>query len=280
MSLKVVKLGATAMLQSPPGRRQRLALFFSLALLFTRAHGFFPTPWKEKTFGNSGVSHIEQTEQAFQTLATRYFPTVESLTKSMLRSRDTITAANADVDKEQENAFKHCDGESFDAAQARLSDLKEQVIDLLVNNKPDDARKALGSALHTVQDFYSHSNWIEMGSEKISDILGRGGNLVYAGPLDWTCIDCSPHNPIDTNDACCLDCRNNESGMTTMLTSGYYFDERESAPDIPEFKCRHGIPISSLLTFFLSRIILLLFRAKPYLNASSSLTFRDRWIYG
>jgi hypothetical protein len=233
-----------------------------MVLLFTCAHGFFPTPWKEKTFGNSGVSHIEQTEQAFQTLATRYFSTIEILTKSMLRARDTITAANADVDKDQESAFKHCDGESFDAAQARLSDLQGQVIDLLVKNKPDDARKALGSALHTIQDFYSHSNWVEMGSETISDVLGRGGSLVYAGPLDWTCADCRLHNPIDTSDAYCLDCRDNESGMTSMLTSGYYFGEKESAPGIPEFKCHHGMSISSFSPPFPYLIILLFFSRK------------------
>lgn len=248
-SLKAVRFSTTTMLQSSPCRLQRLALILSLVLLFTRAHGFFPTPWKEKTFGNSGVSHIEQTEQAFQTLATRYFPTLEGLTKSMLRARDTIAAANADVDKDQDGAFKHCDDESFDAAQARLSDLQGQVIDHLINNKPDDARKVLGSALHTVQDFYSHSNWVEMGSEKISDTLGRGGRLVYAGPLDWTCVDCHPHSLIDTSDAYCLNCRDNESGMTSLLTSGYYLGERESDPGIPEFKCHHGISTPFFVTF-------------------------------
>jgi hypothetical protein len=224
-----------------PSRLQRLATFLFLILFSPTAQGFFPVPWKEKAFGASGVSHLQQTEQAFQTLANRYFPTIKYLPKSMLRARDTISEANADVDKDQMHAHKHCDGESFDASQALLQDLQIQVINFLANNQPTEARKSLGSALHTVQDFYSHSNWVEMGNTAINNVLGRAATMDHAGPLDRTCIACSPHNPLDVTDIHCLDCRDNEVGFTSMLTSGYYFGEDVSAGGIPEFKCHHGM---------------------------------------
>ncbi len=34
------------------------------------------------------------------------------------------------------------------------------------------ARQLLGQLLHTLQDFYSHSNWIELGKKEINERLG------------------------------------------------------------------------------------------------------------
>jgi hypothetical protein len=41
-----------------------------------------------------------------------------------------------------------------------------------VNGDLDKARGRIGDALHTLQDFYSHSNWIEMGKTEINALIG------------------------------------------------------------------------------------------------------------
>ena len=41
-----------------------------------------------------------------------------------------------------------------------------------VNGDLDKARGRIGDALHTLQDFYSHSNWIEMGKKEINALIG------------------------------------------------------------------------------------------------------------
>lgn len=41
-----------------------------------------------------------------------------------------------------------------------------------LNKDLDAARGRMGDLLHTLQDFYSHSNWIEMGRTDINDRIG------------------------------------------------------------------------------------------------------------
>ncbi len=40
-------------------------------------------------------------------------------------------------------------------------------------NDFDDARQKSGRIIHTVQDFYSHSNWVEQGQTNILDTIGQ-----------------------------------------------------------------------------------------------------------
>jgi Heterokaryon incompatibility protein Het-C len=208
--------------------------------LIDTTHGFFPQKWKEVMFGAGGVSHVEQTEIAFQDLATQYFPTIDHLTKGMIKARDTISQANADVDANfPHTAACHVDGESFLDAQDRLQTLKTEVITKLQQTEPDadGARKSLGSALHTIQDFYAHSNWVEMGNSAPHDMLGRAGSFAFSGPSSQTCSECISSNILTV----CNDCSANEAGFNTELTSGYYFGEDVAAPPVsPAFKCHHG----------------------------------------
>ena len=55
------------------------------------------------------------------------------------------------------------------------------------------ARQLLGQVLHTLQDFYSHSNWIELGKKDINEHLGISEDIgPVAGVNQSTC----------TNDGC------------------------------------------------------------------------------
>jgi hypothetical protein len=120
----------------------------------------------------------------------------------------------------------HFDNESLDSGSARLMALKEEAIQHLLEKPPngEDARDALGAALHTVQDFYSHSNWVEMGQTTIETQLGRG----LLTPLSISVATC-PVRP-DTLDG---------DGLT-QETTGYYELPNPCTPP-PDGKCLHGV---------------------------------------
>jgi hypothetical protein len=220
---------------------------------------FFPTAWRQTHFGNNGVSHEEQTAQAFERLAELYWPK-RNLTRSMSDARVAIASANADVDRDWDHSAFHCDGENFDGAQARLTELKNETIFYLQAGKAYEAQKALGSALHTLQDFYSHSNWIEMGNTEPHPDFGRGRKMVYAGAKNATCATCGPTVQKDKAGCpLCVGVKNSSAKASTdlvtpakvldsldtsltMLTSGYAFGEDvpRNKSTIPEFKCHHG----------------------------------------
>jgi hypothetical protein len=76
---------------------------------------------------------------------------------------------DGEVDGDQKHSSKHFDGENFDGGQYILTgfpvvpqpipldptdiNLLQQIQDFLDAGKGDDARQALGKALHIIQDF-------------------------------------------------------------------------------------------------------------------------------
>lgn len=204
-------------------------------------HGFFPTKWKEVVFGLGGTSHVEITEKAFEDRAKAYFPFIDGLTKKMAQARDEISDANAEVDDNQTEAHWHCDGESFPAAQARIAKLRAEAIAALMAEDAVTGRHRVGEAIHTIQDFYSHSNWIELGNTGPNEDLIRNKDMsAYTATFaETTCDSCS----ITLLDPFCslFNCDANTNGFT-KLTSGYYHGEDvpPKGVDIPSNKCHHG----------------------------------------
>ncbi len=111
-----------------------------------------------------------------------------TILKFSQRATQQVIAANRSVDLgdnsllpggEFFDAAAHCDGEEFAGATARLRAFKERVIQFSLAGPGgvpdgDGARRFLGRAFHTLQDFYSHSNWIELGNTRtIETRLGR-----------------------------------------------------------------------------------------------------------
>lgn len=88
------------------------------------------------------------------------------------------------------------------------------------------ARQRLGAALHALQDFYSHSNWVELGMQQPHPHLlwPRQELRSLAQVDDPTCSDCEE-----------LSCPGNLLGVT-LLTSGYF----GTHPSKPPGKCSHG----------------------------------------
>jgi hypothetical protein len=203
------------------------------------AHCFFPVPWREARFGNAGVSHVTMTESAYGILVAEFFPKLTKITKTMKTARKAWTTANANVDSTDSHiASSHFDGETFDDSQARLSRLRNACIVALQKFDVDTARSSLGQALHTLQDFYAHSNWVEMGNTLAFEDLGTGAAIVYSPIGSQTCVDCKTHDPADVSDYRCQDCRLNQEGFNAELTSGYYFNEDVVPID---GKCHHGM---------------------------------------
>jgi hypothetical protein len=177
-------------------------------------------------FKPNDAGHLGITSEALK--ATERTVSSETL-KFSDRAIQQIRDANKDTDclSCQGNAEFHFDDESFSSATARLTSLRANVISKITASSPDgaSARKDLGGALHTLQDFYAHSNWVELGNAGIDSRLGRS---TYGG-LPLSVATC-PSNAGTLGG----------SGLTS-LTSGW-FKIPLCVP--PTGKCRHGIPIA------------------------------------
>lgn len=193
-------------------------------------HGF-PSP----NFTHSGRSHEAITEKAIKEVDKVEFG-VTDLNNSMKKALEQIINANGHVDDFGGVTRFHFDGENFQQGQKHLQDQVQEIKKLLSTDQnlldPSAARDKLGWALHTLQDFYSHSNWVETTSPgTVHPSLGAAGAGLQAVSLSTpTCNDNQ-------------DCRcttNNCPNLLNLagLTSGYFGGGDRSKP-IPA-KCNHG----------------------------------------
>lgn len=121
----------------------------------------------------------------------------------------------------------HCDDELLPACSQRILTIKNDIIANLSSDSRDGAaaRAQAGRALHTLQDFYAHSNWVNApgpGNTGANAALGR--SVLGALPrATVTCID----NFFD--DAL-------TGGGLTSITTGYF-----GSAEPPAGKCAHGV---------------------------------------
>ena len=165
-----------------------------------------------------------------------------------------------DFGPESRLAAAHFDAEQFSAGQERLVYLRRQMLQVTVEGRYDEARMFLGRLLHALQDFYSHSNWVELGETTPNPDLGVPGRLHRTvAPLDMaTCSDCNITGPISDSLAAIIDrnfgrhadnlyaCSNNilpEVISKGYLTSGYSNGTMDTNGNViakPCGKCSHG----------------------------------------
>ncbi|TZF89755.1 HET-C-related protein [Cognatilysobacter lacus] len=128
---------------------------------------------------------------------------------------------------------RHFTDENFLEGSRRLITLRTEVIQAVsgANRDGSKAREKLGQALHTLQDFYAHSNWVERGN---TSIVGGFGKTLFQNPsrASATC----PGNPNTLGP--------NGGGS---VTSGYFVgfsvfpsDFGCSIEQLPANKCFHG----------------------------------------
>ena len=106
----------------------------------------------------------------------------------------TMQKATADVDAGEEKhlAAAHFDSEQFERGQNRLIVLHQSVVSSIQAGNYDIARRDTGRMFHTLQDFYSHTNWIENGNRAPNPALGQPNQRIAntADPTQQTCTDC------------------------------------------------------------------------------------------
>jgi hypothetical protein len=186
-----------------------------------------------------GYTHQSITENAIEQIDKEQFG-VTKLNQSMKRAISQIVEANAKTDDDQVISAKHFDGENFTGGQQRLQRLVVSIKTELSTEQgikdPSKARSALGEALHALQDFYSHSNWVEYYGGINTNLGASGVSLTDPSPTLPTCDDsvtcCTPSVP-----AC-----PNLIVPVPLLTSGYFgakktgYEDKRKLPN----KCSHG----------------------------------------
>lgn len=122
----------------------------------------------------------------------------------------------------------HFTNATLNASSQRLITLKQQIVAELTASTPNGARarELLGQALHAVQDFYSHSNWVELGNSGEQTLLGRA---VLANPP-------ASHHP------CFNDGNDLVAGTGLGLTSAYFSGPNPltGRSGAPNGGCYHG----------------------------------------
>jgi hypothetical protein len=73
--------------------------------------------------------------------------------------------------------YAHFDGETFNGSNQRVIDYTSQVYSALASKNYAQARILAAQVMHTIQDFYSHSNWVEMGNTGINTLIGNASML-------------------------------------------------------------------------------------------------------
>ena len=204
-------------------RRLGIALAGLLALtgaLAPTAHAFKPSA----EFGHVGIVRDGMTP--ITRPSSDGSRTYRFSEKAILEVRDATAGVDEIFSSRGEFAdpVAHCDNELLPECSQRLIDLKNSAIAALTGSSPDgaQARRQTARALHTLQDFYSHSNWIELGNAGANLALGRSTLGRLAGNQQ-TC------GAIASGTLTAF-------GLTN-LTTGYF------TVVIPFRKCAHGIPV-------------------------------------
>uniref|UniRef100_A0A8C2GJG9 von Willebrand factor A domain containing 10, tandem duplicate 2 n=1 Tax=Cyprinus carpio TaxID=7962 RepID=A0A8C2GJG9_CYPCA len=139
--------------------------------------------------------------------------------------------SNAAVDRKQFSTAHHFDDEDFKNGRDLITKGIASVKVSIKKGNYLSARSSLGAVCHTLQDFYSHSNWVELGSTAPFSTLIKPelplSNI--AGPNTKTCRNCVGE-----------DCSDNilpDVLQQKTLTSGYFSLIFSSKP---AGKCSHG----------------------------------------
>ncbi|KAF3929774.1 hypothetical protein ABW19_dt0206090 [Dactylella cylindrospora] len=237
-----------------------ITLLLAAALLSTPIRAFFPNSYL--SVGSiGGINHRVQTERAIRMIYEDLG--ITEPTDTMNSAREEIKDANEHTDfNEAELSAAHFDGERFVPGSQRLKDLYQGILDDMNGGQVSAARIKAGRSLHTVQDFYSHSNWIELGNGiPHPGVLGNpdAADELRAASGAATCSSCA----IDVDLACTINCATRfganflaylgcvalcscptceDALITRELTSGYYYNQGNDRPD---GKCAHGGPFDA-----------------------------------
>ncbi|KAI4896696.1 hypothetical protein NFI96_016086 [Prochilodus magdalenae] len=159
-----------------------------------------------------------------------------SLGRAFWQAVGEVVNANADMDflsSTYSDPVYHFDSERVEEATEMLRHFWNQTVSHTQMKNYGRARASLGQLLHSLQDFYSHSNWVEMGQySEYRHLLHPGEPAVPVASEDTpTCAGCHRFS-----------CYNNlledlvRDPQQPLLTTGYF----SAYPAKPTGKCSHG----------------------------------------
>src|SRR5215217_8659795 len=91
---------------------------------------------------------------------------------------DNISSTNVDVDETDKGSKFHLYSCDFQGTTENINSLYDQ---LVTNIQNINATETFGLLLHPVQDFYAHSNWVELGR---NDLINNGdGKWIVLKPF-------------------------------------------------------------------------------------------------
>ena len=194
--------------------------------------------------------------------------------KKLTKYINDVGKYNGNVDSnELRVAAAHFDSEQFEAGQNRLIDFRRNASSLIQSDEHNNARKFTGRLLHTLQDFYSHTNWIENWIGEVDTItpyhvLGETDKMIEnVAELANPCTDCRKRGIIKdrtlrpvyvgglsiinllvnlVESTSLYECEDNlDSSLKSqkLLTSGYSLGAQYTDNDVivkPNGKCSHG----------------------------------------
>jgi len=114
--------------------------------------------------------HSDISKDQLRTITRNIFGSDTTFTEDAL---DEIADANVKVDNPLggttalKSPKRHFTNEQVASSFLFVEELRQKVIKNAIENNGATAREFLGQALHTIQDFYSHSNWVELGNNNI-----------------------------------------------------------------------------------------------------------------
>ncbi|XP_034023845.1 von Willebrand factor A domain-containing protein 7 [Thalassophryne amazonica] len=216
-------------------------------LLVLPCMGFLPNIWSQVlTLSWGSHTHQHITEQAILRVTMETLRSTKGhnqtrvedmVTRCFWRAVGEVVRSNAAVDfmsSTRSNPVYHFDSEHVDSAMKMLRQLWTQTLLSVWAKEYQSARHSLGQLLHSMQDFYSHSNWVEMGQDSVYlHLLHPDEPAIPVAQNDVpTCMDCFSTT-----------CRSNllpELSSTKrdfqLLTTGYF----STYPPKPQGKCSHG----------------------------------------
>lgn len=273
--------GVSIILQQLPRVKMRLSFYTCFILCFYYNAAFLP----DYVPGSDARSeyHTSITRYALKRIAIQFFneqtnrpngshqiPNIHDIDDSLIfstfygtkkaspdnfvRARTYIASQNKEVDTDRatkNDPRYHFDAEMFQEANSVVRETRQKIISSIAsqNFSKESIWTYLGQALHTIQDFYSHSNWVELGKTKpirgIGDTDGNPFSHINIAQHDTlTCKNC----PVDTANP--KDCSSNilpNILAQQILTSGYRSDQYLNGRQIQkpagkngEGKCSHG----------------------------------------
>ena len=191
-----------------------------------------------------GLSSLDRSSLDERSILTAYYGHDEKRRRNNFKDAvKAVQEANehTDLGEEKHLAAAHFDSEQFASGQDRLIALRQSVVSSIQAGDYNTARRDTGRMFHTLQDFYSHSSWVENGNQDPNPVLGQPNQRIenVASPTQQTCTDCEKKLGY-------YECKDNiEQSLKDngILTSGYGAAQTDYDGKIIEKtygKCSHG----------------------------------------